>query len=460
MDISSLKAFFDKFTGQILDEVNEGCKKNQWGYLVDKYMSLYAHKDNLSGKPAEIFTLLESFVGITMTIDDVITVDEHSLKFSYTITDEERLRELEQELNIKKAANQFLIYNEMSVIHFSNILIMLVTKFEEYIADLFRELYCLFPEKYLNKETILFSDIQDKGLVQIKEEILDRVIDETMRESYTTWFKTLESHGMKFSSCEKELKELKEIYARRNIIVHNSGIVNDIYLKNIPDSPASKGEKLIPDSQYIQHAFYIISFIVYKIMIEVLHILKNEEQNNLCECIFSLAFNELSKEEYQLSSRIYEELKNSKGCKNPYLAMSKVNYWIAQIELNGLESVKDEILSFDVSVMDQQFVMAKYLLLCEYDRALVIINKLLKTQEMSTEAVKEWPLFKSFRESDEYQTLIIQNKELFENDSYESESQNPSENGDTDTICDHICLDSEFIQQEINHEESKEEQLV
>ena len=453
-NIKSLKVFFDTFTDHILSESKNGCKRNHWGFVVDKYLAMYASKDELSETDAQLLKKYESILGDSFSIDSVEKLDNNKVAYKFTIHNREKLISQGIEIDIKKAANQFPIFYNMAEIHFSNTLIMLITKFEEFIAEYFRVLFNMFPEKYLNNEKILYSDIQKQGVRQIQEAVINKVIDETMRDKYSTWFHTMEEHKMKFDSFIEESSVLNEIYERRNIIVHNFGIVNEIYLKNVPSTDAKLGEKLFVNTSYIKNAFNIINSFIFKILIESLRLYKEMEQEQLCDAIFSLAFNELCDENYIVCSKVFSELIHSKYCSSLNKEMSQINYWIAKIELDGLESVQDDLQKYDVSVLDKQYVLAKHTLLCDYDQATRLLERLLKTEELPIDAVKEWPLFKRYRDSDQYQQLIIRNKELFENDSYEP--QNPPESD----ICEDLCGNNDYNRQEQDQNEDTVEHMV
>lgn len=457
-NIKSLKVFFDTFTEHILSESKNGCKKYHWGFIVDQYLTLYAHKDELSETDTQLLKKYESILGDSFSVDSVEKLDENRVAYKFTIHSREELLSQGIEIDIKKAANQFPIFYNMAEIHFSNTLIMLITKFEEFIAEYFRVLFSMYPEKYLNNEKILYSDIQKHGVRQIQDAVLNKVIDETMRDKYTTWFHKMEEHKMKFDSFKEELSVLNEIYERRNIIVHNFGIVNEIYLRNVPNSKAKLGEKLYVKTSYVKNAFNIINCFIFKILIESLRLFKETEQEQLCDAIFSFAFNELCDENYIVCSKVFSELINSKYCSSLNKAMSQINYWIAKIELDGLESVQDDLQKYDVSVLDKKYVLAKHILLCDYNQATILLDRLLKTEEFPIDAVKEWPLFKRYRDSDQYQQLILMNKELFENESYET--QNPPESDTAGGICDDLCENNDYNPQEQTQNEVHAEQIV
>ena len=105
--------------------------------------------------------------------------------------------------------------------------------------------------------------------------------------------------------------------------------------------------------------------------------------------------------------------------------MSRVNYWIAKIENDGLQSVKEEIENFDTSALDKSFFMAKLILLKNYSSATTCIEDLCDKGELDNTAIEEWPLFKEYRKTDEYIKFKESHPELFGVLTSETEPNDP-----------------------------------
>ena len=83
-----------------------------------------------------------------------------------------------------------------------------------------------------------------------------------MRKSYTVWFDIFKEHKMNLDNCKEECEFLKELYATRNILVHNCGIVNEQYLKNVTASKYKFGEKIKLDDNFVKKAFECVKTIM------------------------------------------------------------------------------------------------------------------------------------------------------------------------------------------------------
>lgn len=401
--INSLEHFYNTELKSILSKSKKGMKKNNFGYTIDLYFQSISRNSKM-GLTEEQYKRLEKYVNEHITIIEKEETEVKS-KIAYQLKNVEKLKEKEQELSVKVAAEQFRMFADMPIIHGSNTLIMLLTRFEEFISDYIEQLYIMFPQRYLDSESITFSEFsKTTSIDEIRRTIIDRQLDSIMRASYTEWFKLFSSHGIKLDDFADDMKKLAEIYARRNIWVHNSGRVNESYLKLVPTTTATKNEVLSVNEEYIRDAFATIKTIIVILMIKTSKLIKNNTEEYIQE-IFIYLFGMLCNKEYSICEKAFSALSEAKECNAQYQLMSKINYWICIIEARGLQEVKKEIESLDVSALDEMFILAKLVLLEEYDRASLIIEQLLASKSISASTLEEWPLFIKYRKSSQYSKI-------------------------------------------------------
>lgn len=382
-------------------------KTTRFGYLIDIYFqTLFNGTEEEKNKESfqQLKKQADAFVEV-LNDNDHQNTDARGI--IYRIKNPDKLLAKGFELNVQKASASYRQFYDMPIIHASNTLVMLITRFEEFIANFLSELYELYPHKYLDKQQITFSEIENIGIDEIKEKIIEREIDTVMRESYSEWFKIFESHKMNFSSCQAEMENLKEIYARRNIVVHNSGRVNETYIKNIPNTPHAINERLLIDDKYLNQSFNTIKIIVITILIEAVKFIKEDKVKYLID-IFDATYDELKDGNYYLSSNIFALLMHNPNLDAGTQTMSQINYWIAEKERNGIAKIKKDIEQFDVSALDSVYSLAKALLLDRNDEATTIFENLYQKREIPFYVVEEWPLFKNYRKSEQY--VLIKNK--------------------------------------------------
>ncbi len=71
--------------------------------------------------------------------------------------------------------------------------------------------------------------------------------------------------NLTFPLIEKHYSEIIELFATRNIILHNNGIVNETYLKINLDSSFELGSKRIIDKEYLKLTFVLLIIVAKSI---------------------------------------------------------------------------------------------------------------------------------------------------------------------------------------------------
>lgn len=406
--IDSLQMFYLSEQKAIIHKSAKGKNPNRFGFLIDAYFQLLLSSDE-QDRNTESFRLLKERVDNYVEVISIKSQEDGEREsITYRIKKKDELKARGFELNISKAVAKYKKYADMPKIHGSSTLAMLITRFEEFMSNYLTELYIRFPHSYIDNVSIAFSDICHMDTVSkenIRNMIVLREIDSKMRESYVNWFKIIDSHHLNYSSCEEELGALKEIYARRNIIVHNSGIVNETYLKNVPDTPYQIGTYLSANEEYLNNAFDKIKTIIYSLCIAAAKIIESDKAAYLY-AIFETAFEDLKAKKYCIAQNVFQTLSNNKYVSEDVKVMSKINCWIAKKEMQGLDSIRNDVTKFDVSALDRSYELAKEVLLENYDAVNSILEKMIKFDNFPVSVIDDWPLFLRYRNTEHYAQFV------------------------------------------------------
>jgi hypothetical protein len=133
--------------------------------------------------------------------------------------------------------------------------------FEACLKDLFRKMYEYKPELLRsNSKNLTNKEIIDS---QTREELLIKMIDnEVDWWGYQSIDKIAKSIISRFNinlkRDFKSWKELREAYYIRNIIVHNSSIINEKSCKKLEYDRSRIGESIDISTQYIEETYRII----------------------------------------------------------------------------------------------------------------------------------------------------------------------------------------------------------
>ena len=193
----------------------------------------------------------------------------------------------------------------------------------------------------------------------------------------------------------------RELDLRRNLIVHNEGRVNQKYLSALPKkyTTPQDGSYLRCDDIYVVKSIESLIKFAY-----LLYYLITDGEEALC-FLESIAFEFLSSEKWDISLFAYDLLLSIPALKNLDKTIYQINRLIAKKHINGLDQTKEEIEQVDVSGMENRYTIAKKLLLEEH----IEVNKLLKIdypESFDFHMIQTWPIFKEYRDSDEYKEFI------------------------------------------------------
>lgn len=142
----------------------------------------------------------------------------------------------------------------------------IVSLFEAWFFDLLR--FILSDTNKLNKNSKI--DIGEIVNLKNKEEIIQRIIDREINElqykNPRDWFANLWKFVNINEPKQDEIEQISEIKASRDILVHNKGIANQIYL-NKSGKLARVGEnEIIPiTSDYFNNSWALLKDVIQKV---------------------------------------------------------------------------------------------------------------------------------------------------------------------------------------------------
>lgn len=422
-EINNLQEYYLYQSTSVSKHVEDNFTKYIYGLALEFYFNDVIAKmeetreNSISFSPKiDISKIKEYFVDKILENYE-IQKDGQEITITYKLKNVEKLDD-KYELNPQLSRIKVNGLMQQSHILNKSILIMLLIKYEETIANIYRCLLEQFPQAYLNDKSITYSElILSSDIEQVKEKFIDKAVEEFMRLPLSDWYKTFSiKHNISFP-CEITLTDFKEIYYRRNLIVHNQCRVNEIYIKNCNETNKKIGEELTVDNYYIENAFNTVLIMIYGTFLGLMKLVSNKCRADMISFIFEQGYEHMVKKQWYISKFIFEVLKQEKKQNAEEVLYSTVNYWISIKNSTGLEKIKHEIEAFDVSAMQGKFQVAKYALLDDFCN---VSNSLEKTidKEIPASYVAEWPLFLQYRESEEYKKFQQLHQELFKVQEY------------------------------------------
>lgn len=297
---------------------------------------------------------------------------------------------------------------------YSGSLMLLVTYFENTIAQIFKSDLQRHPKRTsLDTKTISYKVLEMSNSIDDARNILiENEVMTMMYKSVTDWMEYFQkSIKLKLKYILKILPELIEVIARRNVIVHNDSIVNNVYLSLVPEEyriGINKGDALNVDKQYVLNAVSLIESTIMAIIIEmwVCEGFKDEEE---VEKVLAIIFDEyLIFEKWDNARILYEVCLESNKLKASDELLCKINKWQCYKWLGRFEEVKKEVENLDVSACQPRYRLGVLALLDKYEEFFSFFDE---QNDLDETELKEWPLFREVRESEIYIQKYCKNNE-------------------------------------------------
>jgi len=285
---------------------------------------------------------------------------------------------------------------------YNTALISLVSSAEWFVSQLIHEYY----EK--NRDA---SDIKDKmlslgDLFQIgniedaRKFLIDKKAESILRGDVLDWigFFKKDLH-LSMSYLELVENDLLEICKRRNVLVHNGGVVNSIYLNSLPKgykSEFSLNEVITISEQYLEQSIccFELAFVLIGMELWKNQEPKSESRGNI---LTELAFSHIKAGRYKVGEQFAFFILNDRKLNSTFRSIAALNYWQALKWQNRFSEIEKQVQEADFSDKELKFELGRQVLLNNFDKALKLLPQAIKNESISVEAILNWPIFKEFR---------------------------------------------------------------
>lgn len=140
---------------------------------------------------------------------------------------------------------------------YQNSLISLISAVECFLSQIIHTYYDEKPDAMSEKDKVFsFDDLKNFGSVEdARVYLIEKKVTDLMRSSFSDWITFFKKQArLSMSYLTPYMDTLIETCERRNLLVHNAGIVNSIYLSKVPldlRKGKKKGVKLNLTRKYL-----------------------------------------------------------------------------------------------------------------------------------------------------------------------------------------------------------------
>lgn len=311
-------------------------------------------------------------------------------------------------LNLRK-------FNEEKMLLYKSSLMNIISTVECFLSDILQK----YLKKYKQEITSVLILKKDKqftmdelesfeSIEDAKTYIIDSKIENLIRGGFEDWVDFLkEKMHMHMGYLNDEKEKIIEIFQRRNIVVHNKGIVNSIYLSKVADKHQNEikmGERIFLDRDYLENAintlelnFSLIAFELWKNKIQ--------HDNSRYELLANLISENMDSKRWSLVKGYTIFLYNDSGCTQWYKMFSKINNWLAYKRLGCFEKVKNKVIEEDFSACSIEFQICQQALLGDSNKVFDLMREALKNNIINFQDIESWPVFDEYRDDELYKQM-------------------------------------------------------
>jgi hypothetical protein len=293
----------------------------------------------------------------------------------------------------------------------NSLFVSLISQFDSFLGKLIREIFQAKPGILNSSEkNLTFSKLLElKSIEEAKEFIIEKEIESVLRDSHTDHFDWLENKlGIPLRKDLPIWQEFIEITERRNLFVHNDGVVSSQYLSvcrqnKVLFNPEPKlGEKLNITPDYFEKTYKCLFEISVKLTQVIWRKLLANDIEKADESLNDICFELLRQKQLDLATILLDfatiilKKHHNEESKNVFIVNKALS-----LKLNKKKEECDEIvLSKDWSACSDKFKIAKEALLDNHTEVAKLMKKIGADGEVTKLSYKIWPLFSEFRKTE------------------------------------------------------------
>jgi hypothetical protein len=292
-------------------------------------------------------------------------------------------------------------------------LISLISYFESLEADLLNFYYLAYPAALPSEGKLLsLADLREIGSIDEAEKtLIMKEIDAFLHDStegQIDYF--IKRFKVDLKCVTPYLNLLLEIILRRNLVVHNNGVVNKIYLKKvgkdfIKQNDIKEGDKLEIDEEYLSLAIDTVCVFGTMLIQQSWRKWNEKSAESADQVLREYTYDLLLEKRWGVVRELANYASTLSFASDIDARIIKINQAIALKEENKISELEALLNKQDWSSCALKFHVANFALREQYDKMIPLLAKAVAADELDKESLDEWPLFRWFRETSQYESV-------------------------------------------------------
>ena len=248
-----------------------------------------------------------------------------------------------------------------------------------------------------------------KTLDDAREAVIDNKVESLLWQGFEDWVQYLRNH-LKLTAgyLDPVMDEMTEVFLRRNIHVHNNGIVNSIYLSKVtpPLAENIKGGQGLPVTrEYLDRAIDLFELYFILLASELWKKLKKGDHERT-RLLIDISYERMLGRRWNVAGGISRFVSEDKSAVEHDRTIGTVNYWQCMKWSGKFDEVKVEVENADFSGKSVEFRLCLHALRGEADAFFELLPRALKSEALTVADLRVWPVFQEMRKRAEFDRFL------------------------------------------------------
>lgn len=339
-------------------------------------------------------------------------IGKHREKYAWYVVSDKKIGDFRSQLDRRMEKGNFIRGLPAMLIP------ALVSHFDAFILRTVNDLLKSKPEiaNSINKTISVQELLEFSSIEHARAAIVDKEIDSLMRDSHEKHLKWIaEKSGVKIEPDEELRTQFFELCERRNILIHNDGKVNSVYLEKcakygIDTSSFVEGQKLETDAEYLSKSISCIFEMATKISQAVWRSVCPDEISSADKALNDFTYDLIQRKKYQLAIRLFQFCRAhiKKWGSETVRLQNLVNHANA-LRLSGKHLKAKEILDTeDWTARSPDFQICAAAVREDYKKCIELLKLHRQTIGIDRICFVEWPVFIGLRDDSDFQTAFME----------------------------------------------------
>ena len=295
-------------------------------------------------------------------------------------------------------------------------LMSLVSSCEWFFSNLQHQYYATHPSAISSKDKSLSLD-DLKGFDSIEDarnHLIETRIEGVVRGPFDEWIRVLREAPFKLSLgyLDPVLPALIEVFQRRNLFVHNGGVVNSIFLRKVAPElrrEISAGDVLTNTREYLDRAIDLLQAHFSLIAAEMWKQFAPKDENR-AELLTALVLESLKKNRWRVAEPLSDFLTRDRQLTEASTTVARVNHWQTLKWQGRYEEIRNDVENVDFSAKDAIYRLALLAIKSDVTGFFELLPVVLASGRVTAHDLEDWPIFREVRSDERFQTAVLELK--------------------------------------------------